>query len=239
LTRFGYPRHHLADTGSTNEVARTLAISGAPSGTVVTAGHQTAGRGRLDRAWSAPPGKALLCSAILAPLERQHALLPLAVPLAVCEAVESLAPLRCRMKWPNDVWVDRRKLAGVLIQAQPPDWAVIGIGLNVSIAEDEFPDDLRQPAISVGHGVGTEDALASVCERLGAWVGAPAERVVAEFTERDALAGRRISWVGVGGRVPEGSGVAEGIDERGNLTVVTGGGERLSLGAGEVQLIDR
>jgi BirA family biotin operon repressor/biotin-[acetyl-CoA-carboxylase] ligase len=236
VTSFGLPRRHLAVTESTNEVARRLAISGAPSGTVVTAGYQTAGRGRLDRVWSAPRGKALLCSAILAPLEREHSLLPLAVPLAVSEAVELLAPLRCQVKWPNDVWVDRRKLAGVLIQAQPPDWAVIGIGLNVAIADDEFPADLRQPAISIGHGVGVEDALAALCERLGAWVGTPAERVVAEFAERDALAGRRISWVGVGGGAAEGSGLAEGIDERGNLTVVTGDGERLSLGAGEVQL---
>ncbi len=238
MTRFGLPRRHLATVDSTNECARRLAIDGAPSGTVVTAAHQTAGRGRRDRSWSAPPGKALLCSAVLAPLGRQHALLPLAVPLAVCEAVESLAPLECQVKWPNDVWFDQRKLAGVLIEAQPPAWAVIGIGLNVAIETNEFPGDLRRPAVSVGHGVGVGDALAAVCERLGPWVAMPAERVVAEFTKRDALAGRRISWVGAGGRAREGSGLAEGIDERGNLRIVADAGERLSLGAGEVQLVD-
>ena len=67
------------------------------------------------------PAPALLCSAILRPLEAHHSLLPLAVPLAVCEAAEALAPVECQVKWPNDVWLDERKLAGVLIEARPPD----------------------------------------------------------------------------------------------------------------------
>ena len=90
----------------------------------------------------------------------------------------------------------------------------------------------------MGHGVGVESALAAVCERLERWVDAGADRVVAEFAERDALAGRPVSWVGAGGRTAEGSGVAQGIDERGNLVVVADDGERLSLGAGEIQLVD-
>ncbi len=237
MTRFGLPRRHLATVDSTNECARRLAMDGAPSGTVVTAAHQSAGRGRRDRSWTAPPGKALLCSVVLTPLGREHALLPLAVPLAVCEAVEALAPLSCRVKWPNDVWLDRRKLAGVLIEAQPPAWAVIGIGLNLAIEPHEFPDHLRQPAVSVGHGVGIEGALAAVCERLDDWVESAAARVVAEFSKRDALAGHRVSWVGAGTEAGQGSGVADGIDQRGNLTVVADDGERLSLGAGEVQLV--
>jgi BirA family transcriptional regulator, biotin operon repressor / biotin---[acetyl-CoA-carboxylase] ligase len=233
---FGAPRRHYRLTDSTNERARELAAAGAPSGTIVTASEQTAGRGRRGRQWSAPAGKALLVSAILAPLRAEHALLPLAVPLAVCEAAESLAPLRCQVKWPNDVWREGRKLAGVLIEAQPPDWAVIGIGLNVAIESEEFPDDLRHPATSVGHGVGTGEALAAVCARLGEWVSAPPKRVVAEFEERDALRGREVSWSGAGAEDGEGSGVADGIDERGNLVVVTAEGERLSLGSGEVTL---
>jgi BirA family biotin operon repressor/biotin-[acetyl-CoA-carboxylase] ligase len=202
---------------------------------VVTAGEQTAGRGRRGRQWSAPAGKALLCSAILAPLGAEHALLPLAVPLAVCEAVESLAPLECQVKWPNDVWSEGRKLAGVLIEAQPPAWAVIGVGLNVSIEPGEFPPDLRHPAASVGHGVGTEDALDAVCERLGEWIGADPERVLGEFRRRDALYGREVGWTGAGGD-DEGTGVADGIDARGNLVVLSSEGERLSLGSGEVSL---
>jgi BirA family biotin operon repressor/biotin-[acetyl-CoA-carboxylase] ligase len=232
---FGAPRRHFRTVDSTNERARDLAMAEAPSGMVVTAGEQTAGRGRRGRQWSAPAGKALLCSAILRPLGPEHALLPLAIPLAVCEAVEALGPLECQVKWPNDVWSDRHKLAGVLIEAQPPGWAVIGIGLNVSIEPDEFPSDLRHPATSVGHGIQVEDALEAVCERVGEWASAEAERVLAEFRRRDALYGREIGWTG-GGDDDEGSGVADGIDERGNLVVISTAGERLSLGSGEVTL---
>jgi BirA family biotin operon repressor/biotin-[acetyl-CoA-carboxylase] ligase len=234
--RFGAPRRHFRIVDSTNERARELAANGAPSGTLVTASEQTAGRGRRGRQWSAPPDKALLCSAILAPLRSDHALLPLAVPLAVCEAVEALAPLRCQVKWPNDVWSEGRKLAGILIEAQPPAWAVIGIGVNVSIEPGEFPADLRHPAVSVDHGVGTEDVLEAVSERLGEWVGAGPQRVVAEFGERDALLGRAIQWTGAGGDGGSGSGVADGIDDRGNLVVIGSEGKRLSLGSGEVTL---
>ena len=148
---FGSPHRHFTATDSTNTRARELAASGAPGGTVVTAREQTAGRGRVGRVWTAPEGKALLYSAILRPLDQRHLLLPLSVPLAVCATAEALRPdAKCMVKWPNDVWLDGRKLAGILIEARPQDgWAVIGIGLNLTIAPDEFPADLRQPAVSL------------------------------------------------------------------------------------------
>ena len=149
--RFGHPHRHYRSTDSTNSRARELAAAGAPHGTVVTAAEQTAGRGRQGRSWTAPPGKALLYSAILRPLEERHATLPLAVPLAVCEAAEDLRPdLGCKVKWPNDVFAEDRKLAGILIEARPHDgWAVIGVGMNLSISRDEFPPELRDRAISL------------------------------------------------------------------------------------------
>ncbi|HEX5929832.1 MAG TPA: biotin--[acetyl-CoA-carboxylase] ligase, partial [Solirubrobacterales bacterium] len=148
---FGSPHRHYRRTESTNDRARELAAAGAPHGTVVTAAEQTAGRGRQGRTWTAPPGKALLYSALLRPLEERHATLPLAVPLAVCAAAEELQPgIECKVKWPNDVWLEERKLAGVLIEARPQDgWAVIGIGLNLSITQHEFPPELRDTATSL------------------------------------------------------------------------------------------
>jgi BirA family biotin operon repressor/biotin-[acetyl-CoA-carboxylase] ligase len=233
LPEFGKPHLHLRLTGSTNDVARGLAEDGAPSGTVVTAAEQSAGRGRRGRVWSAPAGKALLYSAILRPLEMVHAMLPLSVPVAVCEAIESVGAGDARIKWPNDVWLGESKVAGVLIEARPPDWAVIGIGVNVAIEPGEFPDDLRWPATSIGEGTTADEVAAAVSAALGDWVDAPDERVLAEFRRRDALAGRVIGWEGAG--VESATGTAAGIDERGNLMVQTAGGE-VALGSGEVTL---
>jgi BirA family transcriptional regulator, biotin operon repressor / biotin---[acetyl-CoA-carboxylase] ligase len=236
MTAFGRPRRHLRLATSTNDIGREIAVAGAPSGAVVTANEQTAGRGRTGRRWGAPAGAALLTSAILRPLDGRHALLPLAVPIAVCEAIESLAPVHCAVKWPNDVWIEGRKVAGVLIEARPPDWAVIGVGVNLSIPEDAFPDDLRWPATSVGHGVGPEAMLDALCGRLDAWVAAH-DDVLEAFTGRDALRGRRIGWEGAGGATASGEGLAAGVDERGNLLVETDEGGAVSLGAGEVQFV--
>jgi BirA family biotin operon repressor/biotin-[acetyl-CoA-carboxylase] ligase len=228
---FGAPHRHYRVTDSTNERARELVESGAPGGAVVTAREQTEGRGRRGRAWTAPDGKALLYSAVLRPLDERHLLLPLSAPLAICEAAERLRPgAECAVKWPNDVWLEGRKLAGVLIEARPRDgWAVIGIGLNLSIEPHEFPADLRQPAISLGGGVTAEAARQELDAQLTEWVSADEESVLAEWPRRDALRGREVAW-------EEGSGVADGIDGRGNLVVVVPDGSRVSLGAGEVQL---
>lgn len=233
---FGCPHHHHRITDSTNLRARELAEGGAPSGTVVTAAEQSSGRGRGGRVWSAPPDAALLYSAILRPLGLAHLLLPLAVPVAVGEACESVAPVDCRLKWPNDVWLEERKLAGVLIEARPPEWAVIGVGINLSIEPDEFPADLRWPAVSLGHGVEPGAMRRALDEALGRWVEAEPERTLAEFRRRDALYGRRIEWEGGPDELGR-SGIVEGVDERGNLLVRGASGERAALGSGEVRLI--
>ncbi len=235
MTGFGAPHLHLQRTDSTNDRARELALGGAPSGAIVTAAEQTAGRGRAGRVWSAPPGGALLFSALLRPLELAHRLLPLAVPLAVCEAVESVggaASPGCLVKWPNDVWIEGRKVAGVLIEARPPEWAVIGVGVNVAIADDEFPPDLRWPATSIGADATVGAVREALCRELGRWVDAAEADVLAAFRERDALAGRDVGWEGA----ERGTGRATGVDERGNLVVETREGEELHLGSGEVSL---
>jgi len=271
--KFGAPHRHYAIADSTNARARELVEAGAPGGMVVTAAEQTAGRGRHGRSWTAPPGKALLYSTILRPLDERHLLLPLAVPLAVCEAAEELAPeVSCMVKWPNDVWVDRRKLAGVLIEAKPQNgWAVIGVGLNLSIEPDEFPPELRDTAISIfgalergresprrclakrprqggprreaaarftadggdGHSarrLPTPRLAAAVLNRhLARWVETDRAAILDAWRERDALRGREVSWDG-------GAGVADGIEDSGDLVVVATGGDRVVLGAGEVHL---
>jgi BirA family biotin operon repressor/biotin-[acetyl-CoA-carboxylase] ligase len=235
---FGRPHRHFRRIDSTNERAKELSAAGAPGGMVVTADEQEAGRGRRGNPWFAPAGSCLLYSGLLRPLEDGE-LLPLAVPLAVCEAAEAVAPVRCRVKWPNDIWIDERKVAGILIEARPDEgWAVIGVGLNVSIREDEFPPELRETATSL---VPTEEgaraagaptvgsALEALNRSLSSWIRATDEEVLGAYRARDALAGRRISWEG-------GEGTVEGIDQRGHLLVSGEGEETIALGAGEVHL---
>jgi BirA family transcriptional regulator, biotin operon repressor / biotin---[acetyl-CoA-carboxylase] ligase len=239
---FGLPHRHHRRIDSTNERAKQLALSGAPGGLVITADEQTAGRGRRGHAWFAPPGSCLLYSALLRPFAAADApLLPLAVPIAVCEAAEAVAPVRCQVKWPNDVWIDERKVAGVLVEARPEEgWAVIGVGLNVAIRDQEFPAELRETAISLlpteaesglppGGAPSTRAARAALNESLARWTEAGGDEVLAAYRARDLLCGRRISWDG-------GEGVAEEIDEDGHLVVRTDGDELVSLGAGEVHL---
>jgi BirA family biotin operon repressor/biotin-[acetyl-CoA-carboxylase] ligase len=228
----GVPHVHHRETDSTNARARALAAAGAPHGTLVTAAAQTAGRGRQGRTWTAAPGDALLMSVLVRGVGEGTALLPLAAAVAVCEACEALAPVDALIKWPNDVWIDRRKVAGILLEGRPQEgWAVIGIGLNV--ATREFPENLRDTATSLslagGDGVRVDDALRALVPALDRWTLAPAAEVLQAWSARDALMGAPVRWAG-------GSGTAGGIAGNGALLVRTEAGERLQLDAGEVHL---
>lgn len=222
----GRPRLHHRLTDSTSERAKELAAAGAPHGTLVTADEQTAGRGRQGRTWTAPPGKAVLMSLVIRELDE---LLPLAAAVAVCEACESIAPVECRIKWPNDVWIGGRKVAGILVEGRPQEgWAVLGIGLNVAMREDEFPAELRETATSLAAG-SVEEALTAVLAALGQRLAEPGDRTLAAWRERDALHGRHVRWDG-------GEGLAAGISDSGALVVETDIG-RAELDAGEVHLL--
>ncbi len=230
----GSPRVHHRSADSTNQRAKELAAAGAPHGTLVTAGEQSAGRGRQGRTWVAPPGSAILMSLVVRQGGESLPLLPLATALAVSEACEEHAPVECAIKWPNDVWIERRKVAGILLEGRPQEgWAVIGVGLNVTTAAEDFPEELRLTATSLvsegAEDIDNEELLASVLERLDGWLAAKPVDVIAAWTHRDALLGDRIRWNG-------GEGVAAGIDESGALLVDTDDG-RVALDAGEVHLL--
>ena len=200
-------------------------MRGAPHGMLVTAAAQTAGRGRHGRSWLAPAGEAALMSVVLRRLDERFPLVPLAAAVAVAEACESLAPVRCEIKWPNDVWIERRKVAGILVEGRPAaGWAVLGVGLNVSGS----PAELGELATSVGSGVSVESALAAAVRSLAHWLGKGVDEVLAAWRARDALRGESVRWSG-------GTGVAAGIDDSGSLLVETDAG-MVALGAGEVHL---
>ena len=213
----GRPRVHHRLTDSTNERARELASLGAPHGTLVTADEQSAGRGRQGREWLAAPGASLLLSLILrSPTDA----LPLAAAVAVCDAL----PVEAAIKWPNDIWVERRKVAGILVEARPQEgWAVLGVGVNVRDA----------PAIehvtSLGSAIDAEELLQRLLLALDGWLSRPLPEVLTAWRSRDALLGETVRW-------QNGSGKGAGIDEDGALLVDTDSG-RVALNAGVVHLL--
>jgi BirA family biotin operon repressor/biotin-[acetyl-CoA-carboxylase] ligase len=223
MSPLGTPRLHLRVTDSTNTRARELAAAGAPHGTLVTAAEQSAGRGRQGRTWTAPAGRALLCSVVIGD---PPALLSLLGGVATAEAVGPQA----RLKWPNDVHVNGRKVAGILVEGRPQEgWAVVGVGINVAVHLDEFPPELADSAGTLGLGPeAIEPLLVRLLSALERWLAAPTDEMLAAVRARDALLGQTITWAG-------GTARGAGIDEHGRLLVDTPDG-RQALNAGEVHL---
>ena len=223
MSALGHPRVHYRVIGSTNARARELAGLGAPHGTVVTAAAQSAGRGRQGRTWTAAPGRALLCSIVI---RDPPALLPLAAGVAVAEVVGPAAAI----KWPNDVLVDGRKVAGILVEGRPQEgWSVVGLGLNVALQVSDFPLELRETGGTLGLSRDSiEPMLDALLGRLAQWIVAPAESVLEAVRRRDALIGQPVRWAG-------GHGTGAGVDGSGRLLVETDDGT-VALDAGEVHL---
>lgn len=219
----GRPRVHFRLTDSTNARARELAGRGAPHGTVVTAAGQSAGRGRQGRAWVAPAGRALLCSIVIHDPPR---LLPLVAGVAVAE----LAGPEAAVKWPNDVLLAGRKVAGILVEGRPQErWAVVGIGLNVALRAADFPAELRETAGTLGlEPSAIEPTLQRLLSTLEQWIAADPPAVLERVRARDALLGRHVRW-------SAGEGQATGVDDTGRLLIATPSGQ-VALEAGEVHL---
>ena len=222
--RLGMPRLHLRATGSTNERARALAVRGAPHGTLVTAGAQTAGRGRQGRTWEAPAGRALLMSLVLRDW-------PPLLPLAAAVAVADVAGAEAAIKWPNDILLRGGKLAGILVEARPQEgWAVLGIGMNVAIRPGDLPEELRDRAAGLELDPSAiETTLATLLAALGERLALEPPELLTAYRERDALLGREVRW-------QRGEGTASGVDDHGRLLVELADGTQAALEAGEVHL---
>jgi BirA family biotin operon repressor/biotin-[acetyl-CoA-carboxylase] ligase len=160
-------------------------------------------------------------------LRRPPRLLPLAAGVAVVEEVGDGSLL----KWPNDVLLEGRKVAGILVEGRPQDgWAVLGIGLNVAMCDRDFSGELSGRAGGLGRPVSEiEPTLARLLDRLERWITAAPGEVLAALRERDALLGRPVRW-------RDGLGEAAGIDDDGRLLVAVDGGQ-IALESGEVHLV--
>lgn len=241
-TDFPDPFHLLIreTAGSTNDELRTLASHGAPDGLVLLALRQTAGRGRRGAAWFSPAGESLAFSILIRP-EEPKALWPrlaLATGLALAEAVESFGPA-AGIKWPNDVWIGRRKIAGILVEAGQ-DFAIVGIGFNVGTTT--FPPEVAEIATSLHLETGAEtprpDALTAIIRRFSVrrnQIGADFGDLIHAVRQRCVLTGHRVSLFTSCG--PK-EGIVEGIARGGELLVNTERGVESLLQADEVRILD-
>ena len=235
----------LPETGSTNEVVAERARAGEAEGVVVVAEHQSAGRGRLLRRWVAPPRSSLLLSVLLRPdavAAGRWPWLPLLAGVAVHDCVADVAALDARLKWPNDVLVSGHKVAGVLVERVDADAgpvAVIGIGLNVSLAPAELPTE-SSTSLAIAGAATTDRAsiLIELLRRLESryrdWTGAvgdPDAGLRADYIAACDTIGRNVRV-----ELPDGSpllGQARGIDAQGRLEIDANGARR-AVGAGDV-----
>lgn len=233
-----------AEAGSTNDVAWDALAAGAPDGTVVVADRQTAGRGRAGRAWHTAPGRGLALSVALHPgcERRQMPVLPLAAGLALARALEALGA-RAELKWPNDLLLSGRKVSGILAESRgatpdAPDRVVIGVGVNVSQAREDFPPEVAALATSLAI-----EGVATTREHVAAEFLNAFEPLWTELQEGgaggvlDAWSRRAGFWgrplrVSAEGGVREG--IARGLDPSGGLILETAGGELVTIVAGEV-----
>jgi BirA family transcriptional regulator, biotin operon repressor / biotin---[acetyl-CoA-carboxylase] ligase len=224
VLELGRPRVHFRLTDSTNARARELAAAGAPHGTLVTADAQSAGRGRQGRSWVTQAGRSLSCSLVL---RNPPALVSLVAGVAVAEVCGSEALL----KWPNDVLLGGRKVAGILVEGRPQEgWAVVGIGINVALDLDQLDDETRQRAGTLGLGVAElESVLGSLLAALEHWLARPESEMLSAVRARDALLGQSVRW-------SDGEGTGAGIDEHGELLVLLADRRTVALNAGEVHI---
>lgn len=249
--RFGRPLRYVEQIGSTNTEALAWAAAGAPEGALVVTDHQTGGKGRWGRSWFSAPGQLLQWSLVLRPrLEaRELGRLVQVAGVACARGIEAVTPLRVSLKWPNDVTVERRKLAGILLESRlvgnTLDAVVVGVGINVGWTGETLPTDIAASATSLR--VELADAakvppravlLAAVLEELErayAQLHHDASDVVAEARSRSEIVGRRIRVTWAGGGTTEGTGIHLSAD--GELYVRSDDGGTVVVTTGEVEQV--
>ncbi len=214
----------MTQTSSTNADVAAAAKAGSAEGLVIIAEHQSSGRGRLDRQWESPPQAGILLSALVRPPVDVGSwpLLPLLTGLAIVEAVAAVGKVDARLKWPNDVLVDGRKLAGVLCE-RVDTAVVVGFGLNVSTTAEELPVDTATSLLIAGGATDREplvkEVLRSFARRYSVWcdtAGRP-ESVLPAYRDRCETIGREISLQLPGGETVRGTATA--LDDDGRLIV--------------------
>ena len=232
---------------STNKTAKELAVAGAEHGTVVISESQTLGRGRHSRSFFSTPGGGLYMSIVLRPemlrFENTTSVTAFAA-VAVCEAIESVSEQKAKIKWVNDIFIDGKKVCGILTEAVTDfesgglEWIVLGIGINVGIRTEDFPEELRHSATSVF----PEKSVSGVRNRLAAEI---MNRILGEIpisSEKEIFEKYKARLMMLGEKITviqgenEYKATAVDIDGAGHLIVDNENGEKITLFSGEISI---
>jgi len=244
--QLGRPLIELFEITSTNTYAKKFVRDKAAHGTCVTAHHQTGGRGRLSRRWLSEPGKNVLVSFVLHPKREfgQWGGIPLLAGISVVEVIRDLSAVVALLKWPNDVLVDGKKIAGILIETGTDGinaWAILGIGLNVN--QRVFSGEYRTLPTSLTLASGREFELAEVRETLCShlshwyelWETEGNQPIINAWCERTNMIGKTIRAEFEGNEIV---GTAESLSSDGALILRTGDEQRTIIHAGEVMILN-
>ncbi|HEX8372434.1 MAG TPA: biotin--[acetyl-CoA-carboxylase] ligase [Chthoniobacterales bacterium] len=236
----GRPTRVYQELTSTNDLASQLGNEGAPEGFAIFAETQTKGRGRLGRSWQSTAGDSLSFSILLRPSWPDISRMSLAAACAVARALDNLTDLPVGIKWPNDIYIDGRKVAGILCEAGK-QFLVVGIGLNVFQQVEDFPEELRERAGSLAMFANKEidraELAASILDALDRiYLTLPDgfTNVKEECQRRSVLLNREIAVEMGCERV---TGTVTGLDGSGALRVLQASGEEILVSAGEVTLL--
>jgi BirA family biotin operon repressor/biotin-[acetyl-CoA-carboxylase] ligase len=245
----------LKVTESTNSVALEMGRQGAPAGTVIVAGSQTVGRGRLNRHWISPPDSGLYFSLILRPRLAPENLprITLAAGLAVCKAVEMECGVPPAIKWPNDLLLEGEKFGGILTETGPiqtesdthPPLVVIGVGLNLQAPENGFPSEISHRTTSLAEHVNETISAESLMQSSVVLIEREVQRLVQgdfsavlqEWSQRDAVYGKDLAWVTQQGQIV--TGVSLGPDEDGMLRIRDEQGDIHTVISGDINLVGK
>jgi BirA family transcriptional regulator, biotin operon repressor / biotin---[acetyl-CoA-carboxylase] ligase len=241
--------HYYEDLGSTNDRARELARTGCPEGTLVLANSQALGRGRLGKSWASPRGTGLYFSLVFRPPFGISSAprITLLAGVAVCRAINHIASVASRIKWPNDILIHGKKVAGILTELEASGsriaHVVLGIGVNVNTPFSAFPSELRGKATSLlaqrGRSVSRAALLGRILSEGEKWwevlLSEGFQPVREAWRELSATLGKRVRAEGIG---PGLVGTAQDIDEEGSLLIRSDDGMIHQVPFGEVSLLD-
>jgi BirA family biotin operon repressor/biotin-[acetyl-CoA-carboxylase] ligase len=242
--------HYYDETESTNDVAFSLGIDGAPEGTVILADSQRGGKGRFQRSWHSPPASNIYTSIILRPGIRlsNASQIPILAGVAVAEVLDSYCPGKISLKWPNDVLINEKKISGILslakFTANHLDLIILGIGINVNMNQGRFSEEIREVATSLaietGREISRQDVLISLYENLEKWYKKLLfdgfETIKEKWLSMSPMMGNKVRISFLGEAI---HGAAIGIDDSGSIIIRNDRNEIIRVTAGEATILKR